>query len=359
MYDAAICRFLSPDPYVQMPDYTQNFNRYSYALNNPLVYSDPSGYWFGLDDAVVAGAGFLFGYLSYGITQGDWGGKALLSGGIGALTAWVGYNTAGLAYGCVDKVTMNYVGSMAINTVAGQIIPPMNIPVGDNISLSVSPGIGMSSGGSLVGGLNFSGTYTSGDWAFTAGHGVGNTHNSMFGSATYYDRANSQYFSYYATYFGGQYKQTVGGLGYSKGDFSIRFENDFFAHSGDKYRTNAIEFGLGDFVMGTNLWTNNPDPNNENKDWNPDGTNLRGKTNKHGNGAWNNGQVLSAPLYFGYSQGNAVTRAGISNPWVQDRTQNFIHKNFLPGYQHFYNNYDNMKQGPWSYSGYYNPFTLN
>jgi hypothetical protein len=27
-----------------MPDNSQNFNRYSYALNNPLVYTDPSGY---------------------------------------------------------------------------------------------------------------------------------------------------------------------------------------------------------------------------------------------------------------------------------------------------------------------------
>jgi hypothetical protein len=26
-----------------MPDFTQNFNRYSYALNNPLKYTDPSG----------------------------------------------------------------------------------------------------------------------------------------------------------------------------------------------------------------------------------------------------------------------------------------------------------------------------
>ncbi|NCA85494.1 MAG: RHS repeat-associated core domain-containing protein, partial [Clostridia bacterium] len=43
MYDASLCRFLSPDPFVQMPDYSQNFNRYSYALNNPLVYTDPSG----------------------------------------------------------------------------------------------------------------------------------------------------------------------------------------------------------------------------------------------------------------------------------------------------------------------------
>ena len=44
MYDAGICRFLSPDPYVQAPDFTQNFNRYSYCYNNPLNYIDPTGY---------------------------------------------------------------------------------------------------------------------------------------------------------------------------------------------------------------------------------------------------------------------------------------------------------------------------
>ncbi len=36
----------SPDPFVQMPYMTQNFNRYSYALNNPLTYSDPDGKFF-------------------------------------------------------------------------------------------------------------------------------------------------------------------------------------------------------------------------------------------------------------------------------------------------------------------------
>lgn len=43
LYEAALGRFLSPDPYVQMPDFTQSFNRYSYCVNNPLIYIDPSG----------------------------------------------------------------------------------------------------------------------------------------------------------------------------------------------------------------------------------------------------------------------------------------------------------------------------
>ena len=43
LYDPALGRFLSPDPHVQAPDFSQNFNRYAYCLNNPLKYKDEDG----------------------------------------------------------------------------------------------------------------------------------------------------------------------------------------------------------------------------------------------------------------------------------------------------------------------------
>ena len=43
LYDPVLCRMLSPDPFIQAPDNTQNYNRYSYCWNNPLKYTDPSG----------------------------------------------------------------------------------------------------------------------------------------------------------------------------------------------------------------------------------------------------------------------------------------------------------------------------
>ncbi|GHV44568.1 hypothetical protein FACS1894180_6070 [Bacteroidia bacterium] len=43
LYEPAVGRFLSPDPYIQDATNTQNYNRYSYCLNNPLKYTDPTG----------------------------------------------------------------------------------------------------------------------------------------------------------------------------------------------------------------------------------------------------------------------------------------------------------------------------
>ena len=39
-YDASIGRFIPPDSIVPKPFNPQEFNRYSYALNNPLRYID-------------------------------------------------------------------------------------------------------------------------------------------------------------------------------------------------------------------------------------------------------------------------------------------------------------------------------
>ena len=57
LYDPVLGRFFSPGNYVQMPDNSQNFNRYSYCLNNPLKYTDPSGNLFG----IIAFAAFGMG----------------------------------------------------------------------------------------------------------------------------------------------------------------------------------------------------------------------------------------------------------------------------------------------------------
>ncbi len=56
LYDPYLQRFLSPDPYVQEPFNLQNYNRYAYCLNNPLMYTDPSG-----ESFIAFAVGFIIG----------------------------------------------------------------------------------------------------------------------------------------------------------------------------------------------------------------------------------------------------------------------------------------------------------
>ena len=44
IYSPSLGRLLSPDPVPQAPNNGQNYNRYTYANNNPLKYPDPGGY---------------------------------------------------------------------------------------------------------------------------------------------------------------------------------------------------------------------------------------------------------------------------------------------------------------------------
>jgi RHS repeat-associated protein len=44
-YDSTIGRFIQPDTIVPQPGNPQSLNRYSYVLNNPLRYTDPTGRW--------------------------------------------------------------------------------------------------------------------------------------------------------------------------------------------------------------------------------------------------------------------------------------------------------------------------
>jgi RHS repeat-associated protein len=102
MYDAALCRFLSPDSFVQMPDYSQSFNRYSYCLNNPLIYSDPSGEF--ILPAIMLGA-----FIYTGI-QGATGnlhsmGDFFLAVGIGGLSGATGYGAGALVGGALSTAT--------------------------------------------------------------------------------------------------------------------------------------------------------------------------------------------------------------------------------------------------------------
>ena len=55
--DPILGRFLSADPYIPEPGLTQAYNRYSYVYNNPLRFTDPSGFTVVGDASAVAVCG--------------------------------------------------------------------------------------------------------------------------------------------------------------------------------------------------------------------------------------------------------------------------------------------------------------
>ena len=108
LYDPLLSMMLSPDNNIQMPQSLQNFNRYSYCLNNPLKYYDPTGEFveslaFGIaggaanlvfnarnidsfgEAALLFGVGFVKGFLVEYTMGQSW----FLQVGVGAITEGV------------------------------------------------------------------------------------------------------------------------------------------------------------------------------------------------------------------------------------------------------------------------------
>jgi RHS repeat-associated protein len=54
LYDPLLRRFLNADEFVQDPNNTQNYNKYGYVMNNPLMHNDPTGEIMGWDDVLIA-----------------------------------------------------------------------------------------------------------------------------------------------------------------------------------------------------------------------------------------------------------------------------------------------------------------
>lgn len=54
LYDPLLRRFLNADEFIQNPYNTQNYNKYGYVMNNPLLFNDPTGEIMGWDDALIA-----------------------------------------------------------------------------------------------------------------------------------------------------------------------------------------------------------------------------------------------------------------------------------------------------------------
>ncbi|WP_314271148.1 RHS repeat-associated core domain-containing protein, partial [Capnocytophaga sputigena] len=146
LYDPALHRFLQPDNFVQDPFNTQNFNRYGYCLNNPLVYVDENGeFWHLIIGAVVGGVinwisngarldAKGLGYFAVGAVAGAVGAgigsgvSASLAGGTfagGFMSTSVAVSSSfinGAAIGAASGLGAGFVGGFGNGLVGGQNI---------------------------------------------------------------------------------------------------------------------------------------------------------------------------------------------------------------------------------------------
>lgn len=127
MYDPVVGRFISADPFIQSPDFTQSLNRYAYCINNPLSLIDPSGYsWFSKNwkSLVASVVGVAVSVATAGSGSGI--GVAIIAGAAGgAAGALTGALLNGANIGQIAKSTFTgaFWGGLAgaANNLAGDI----------------------------------------------------------------------------------------------------------------------------------------------------------------------------------------------------------------------------------------------
>ena len=107
IYDPKLGRFLQADPFVQSPKNSQSLNRYTYVLNNPLSYIDPSGYFSFKKWARVIAAITITVYTAGALSGAAWAGAlGTFAGGLQGLNAYAFAAGGGFLAGGVSTGTL-------------------------------------------------------------------------------------------------------------------------------------------------------------------------------------------------------------------------------------------------------------
>ncbi len=215
-------RFLSPDDYVQAPDFTQSFNRYSYCLNNPLKYTDPTGEYFGIDDLIAGIVGGAINLISntlqgnihnlgdglaafgagavggIGAIYPEFGGWAWGGATVGATNAWLGGAKGwdivkGGGIGAISGVAGGAAGQWAGQNIGGVVINGFNVasPV---VKGAITGAIGGAAGGyagGFTGGLIMTGDLGAANKAGMSGLWSGASVGGVIGAGSGYRYAKN------------------------------------------------------------------------------------------------------------------------------------------------------------------------
>jgi RHS repeat-associated protein len=233
LYDPVIGRFFSPDKYVANSSFTQDFNRYSYARNNPLHYVDPSGHkmkwWQGL--LIVLGV------------------DALAGGAISSAIITTGITLAPM------MTEQSYELQKFISPVAVKF----SFGFGDRNHIGIDASFGMlkgsgyrwHGGASYYGGKNVYGGYKGWETRTGAELSIGNI--SISGT----------------TFKAGEFSQTLNRITLGNPFVNVSYENDYLfglgaplgrynADGGDRWRTAAVGMNFGPLNVNLNMFTGDP-----------------------------------------------------------------------------------------------------
>ena len=160
VYDPDLGRFISADPYVQYPMSTQNYNRYTYVDNNPLSYTDPSGFhifgdYYGdaYDNFTDSGA---YNY-DFNSSMGFFAGDSYSSLDYSATFGFEGDNIAVTGYEGGSSFTYYFDTASYQGAGVSQAVASTSTSYGSSInSLTGSTGSGFGSGGGAGGTVNSS-----------------------------------------------------------------------------------------------------------------------------------------------------------------------------------------------------------
>ena len=168
-YNPTLGRFMQADPFIQSPTNLQSYNRYSYVLNNPMSYTDPSGYFFKklgklIKDNWRTLASIAVGYVTFGLGTGiwslaemgsltfgpavGWGAAAGAASGFvstGSLRGALSGAISGAAFGAIGASGLGGVESFAVSGLTGGILS--DVQGGKFGHGFVSAGIGAAAGG--------------------------------------------------------------------------------------------------------------------------------------------------------------------------------------------------------------------
>ncbi len=257
LYDPQLARMLSPDNFVQDATSTQGFNRYSYVLNNPLKYKDPSGEFIPILIPIAIGvlAGGFAGY-QIGKAEGatGWEMVGYIAGGavIGGVAGWAGGAIGGAIAGA------NFAGASAVGAI-----------VGGASSGAISGGGFAALGGGDIGEGMWKGAVTGAVGGFVGG-AIGGGWGAFFGGATAGGVGTALY--------GGSTEQIIqnaliGGV-FGLGAYEIStYANYKLNYNGNLnyggYRRVSAAIGRANFWEGEATWYEMPDGSVVRMKWRP------------------------------------------------------------------------------------------